>query len=412
MLANLLGTDSGAPSIMPGLDPKNPFADAQRGLLQAVGIADLAACLVTMTGTWLTRREMPKTLRRCMDIPQARLSTACLASVLTFRALLTVAIAPWFGFMMAFDHQRQHEGVQMFLMVSYITFSGYFVWVLVWILMYAVDESRALEQRLREQDKEERMDLLRQAHLAGYPSSTETPGMIMEASPVLFGCLPLERTVTVYIAIVCAACIWFFVRIFFFDGSGGGWAFFTRLPNVNVTFWLEFFLYILTVLFSFFVLHFLVVRREEAEMESPLRARKRLTLMLLLYFVVSILRFALFIPVTGMAIVSEDICGLFSHALDDLSLTGYMSPLHCTSGDSMTLLVVLAIILLDGYLIYGVLQLWQTVRAEYTIGCQAEAALKANSDFLIKGPIMGGWGGLGPRRGYGSADPRLSMRVA
>jgi len=413
VLSNLLGPQSGAPSIIPGLDMRNPFHELQQGLLEAVGIADLFACVATMVGLWLTRKAMPRLLRRCMEVKQAQLSTSCLGLILGYRALLTVLVPFWFGFMIAYDPD-QRQGLIVLVMAFYLAFNVYFVWVVLSVWMYALDESQELESRLQQQDADEKMKLLGQAYAAGYPPASSPSPLIMEASPVMFGFLPLERTVTVYIAVLCVACVWWFVHILLYDGSSGGWAFFTRLPPVNLTFWLEIFVYLLTAIFSLIMLATLAFRRDDGEgIEEPLRVRKRITVMTMLYFIVSLMRFAFFIPITGMAIAMQDLCGLYQHGLWDVSVGRHVNqPVHCTLADGTTLLAVLLTFLLDGYLVWGVLRLWQNLRAKYVIDTGLDLAIdKANQPPYGSGPCISGWG-ASARFSYGSSEPKPMFKTA
>mmetsp|Transcript_51090 Transcript_51090/g.158274 ORF Transcript_51090/g.158274 Transcript_51090/m.158274 type:complete len:472 (-) Transcript_51090:118-1533(-) len=402
VLANLIGTQSGASSLLPGLHQKNPYRDVQLVLLEIVGIANLVACLAIMLGLWLSRKPMPKLLRKTLDISQVRIVGSALGFALIYRALLVVVVAPWFGFMMAFEDRRS-SGLRLFLMVAYIAYSAYVLATLFQIVLNAVAECWKLQERLTRQDREERRNLIGQAYSVGWPCPTEPPPLISEATPTLFVCFPLEPMVIFYTGLMVLFCIVWFIHLFLTGGGGGGWAFFTRLPRVHSTLGLEFFVNVVTVLFSLLALSALLFKRQTVEQsDAPWRTRKRTIVTLLLYFIVSVMRFAFFFPITGMAIAAKDVCGLYTHSIQDLAVSTYVvPPLHCTGGDVWAVASVLVTFCLDAYFIWGVLKLWQISRAEFVVAGAEEAAQKA----LDKYPSMAGWG-TAPKRGYGSAGLR------
>jgi len=396
VLANLFGTQSGASSILPGLQQDNPYRNVQLVLLEAVGIADLVACVALMVGLWLTRKYMPKLVRRFLDVTQVRVALCSVGLTLGFRAVLLVAVAPWLGFMMAFDN-RNNGDIRVMLMVLYLALSTYIVWIIVNIFMDALEATQRLQERLTQMDAEERQNLLGQAYASGWPCPTEDMPKLMEVSPTLFGCLPLEPVVLLYMGATLVASVWWLVDNFLNGGGSGGWAFFTRLPQVKSTLTIEIFIYMMTIVASFLALGVMFFQSHR-DRDDPWRKHKRRTFTTLIYFVVSCMRFAFFFPVTGMAIAAKDVCSMYSRGLSDLSLNTYViAPLHCSAEDFLTLLSVSVTFVLDAYLIWGVLKLWQTIRTEYVIGGQVEAASKA----LNNDPPMNGWGAT-QRFSYGA----------
>lgn len=404
-LANLFAAPSGASSNLPGLHADNPYRNLQEELLQALGLADTAACVLILVGVYLTRNAIPKQVRRFLDVTQVRIASGSLGLALAFRTILLVSISPWFGFMMAYDNQM-YNVLRYIFVVMYMAFIGATLWVLLSITMSSLDIAQKVEERLKREEAEERMNLLGQAYACGYPCPTEPPPLLMEDPPTLFGCLPLERTVTLYMVLVLVACIIWFVRLVLKGGSsGGGWALLTNLPSTGETKMLEIFLYGLTVLATLLTLSVIVIQRRELELTgNAWRMRKRITVTLLIYYIVSILRFAFFIPITGMAIAAKDVCRLYSHALQDLSITSYfVTPIHCVGDDLVALLLVLGTALLDGYMIFGgVLALWRTTRAQYTVDMAVETTAKQ----IAKSPAMGSWGT--PGLNYGCGGPPSS----
>jgi len=401
ILANLFGTQSGASSLLPGLHETNPYRHVELVVLEVVGIANLVACVAIMIGLWLTRSAMPRLFRRFLDISQVRLACASLSVALVYRAVLLVVLAPWLGFMMAFD-DRAHSGLRLMLSVLYISVSAYMVWILVNIMMNALEASKRLQKRLKQQDAEERYSLLGQAYTLGWPDPADPPPLLTEASPALFGCLPLESVVLMYMWVVLVACVFWLVRLFVGGGGSGGWAFFVNLPQVRATLGLEVFLNLFVAMLSLVALSALLLQPDPHDSENPWRIRKRVTVTLLLYFIANALRFSLFFPITGLAIFAKDVCGLYSHALADMIFSRYPTslPLHCSGEDVVALFMVLLTAVVDGYFIFGVYKLWQLHRAKMLIGSHFEAASKA----MNKYPSMTGWGTV-PGRNYGISQP-------
>jgi len=140
---------------------------------------------------------------------------------------------------------------------------------------------------------------------------------------------------------------------------------------------------------------------------QALNLHKRCTVVVLLYFLISVLRFAFFIPVTGMAFAAKDVCGLYGRGLADIALSGVWgynpaATLHCGPGDLLVLAATLAVLLLDAYLVWGVLRLWHLYRAQYLLSGMCE--VREEEDVLLYGPKGYHHQGAGL---YGAADPRL-----
>merc|ERR1740130_2504933 len=90
-----------------------------------------------------------------------------------------------------------------------------------------------------------------------------------------------------------------------------------------------------------------------------MRVRRRSASAVLLYFVAGTLRCALFVPVTVMALVGQNTCGFYVHALSTLSLRSSSalsatSPVWCTLSDLGVLGVATSFMLLDVYMTLGV----------------------------------------------------------
>lgn len=216
----------------------------------------------------------------------------------------------------------------------------------------------------------ERKLLLEHAHLAGYPNPADEMHQTIDHHPVLFGCLPLEQVVGAYTLAMLLACLWWLVNLFESGYSSGGWAFLTAPLEVNFTFWLEVCVYSITVAFSIFAVLAMIMNTNahHYEEEEALKIQKRCTIVILVYFIASIMRFAFFIPITGMVVAAKNVCNFYMKMAANIALDrpkySIGAPLHCTQEDWLILAGTIGTLLLDAYLVWGVLRLWQTYRAE------------------------------------------------
>jgi len=368
VLAGVLAYEEHAPHLIVGLDTAHPFHRLQQVLISALGFVDTFACMVGVVGLYFTRNVAPAILTATLGISQVMMSTLCIAFVLVWRALLAGLVAPWLGFMMAFEPSQEQESLQAVLGVTYIALNVYLVWVLASVVMAVLRQTMDSEEQIRQRDAQERYERLQLAHTMGYPDVNDMPPSV-GMNQVLLGCFPLEITVTTYIVLMCVLCFWWLLKLIFLGHSSGGWAFLTTTPHVSVTFWLEIFIYLLSVTFSVLALSAMVLRNQRVGVQDgmeAMRVQKRCTIIMLIYLIISILRFAFFIPITGMVLVAQDICGLYVRGMSELGIASYANvPVHCSLGELTNLAIIAGTILWDGYLLCGVLWLWEAYRTEY-----------------------------------------------
>jgi len=192
-----------------------------------------------------------------------------------------------------------------------------------------------------------------------------------EAETILFF-FPLEPAVLVYSLGVGATSIVLLWSVCHTGLTSGGWA--LLLPDSpSSIFWMEIFMYAVSAPLALLAAASIVARRQldfslgsEESSSDDLLVAKRCAGLMLTFFVACAFRFSLCVPVTGMALATQDTCGLYLFGLQTTSLDKRMlragTPLQCTASEAGILLVALITLLLDAALIVGVLSLWQRYR--------------------------------------------------
>jgi len=199
----------------------------------------------------------------------------------------------------------------------------------------------------------------------------------LQAKPILFGCLPLETAIAFAVFVQLVLFIWFFIRIVFNEATIGGWLFLTPPPRVPITWWLEFVVYCVSVLSAgsaaaAIMMHKFMCERQEdpLDVDESLVLKKRCNAGVLFHVVFSMLRYAAFCPITGMALVAKDICNFYMHGMFTIGVSRtspVKAQLYCVSGDSRTIILLLLAMALDAYTIWGTYRLWLQYRAGYLL---------------------------------------------
>jgi len=357
-------------------DGHNPFSGVLKGLLMALAFGDIALAMGAVLGLYLATRAVPRWLRVPYWV-QTTVPGVTIGALLVWRLLVAVAAAPWVGVWLAFappDHDR--VGV-IVVSIVYIAVNVCIAWSLVPVVSAAARESREMQMHDAEAMEGERQALLARAQIPGYPE------VLLEDKPVLFGCVPLELTVGTYALFLCVGSLWCLVFLISEGRSVGGWAFLTGVPKVDVTLWLEVLIFAITFVFSLLALGTMLVypralnewEEEEDVQEDLASSRKRCAHVFLAYLVASVLRFALFIPTTGMALLAEDICGFYSRGVSQIltAATPYRAgaPMRC-GHDWLGAISILLVFCVDAYLIVGSLRLWQRYRAQQWVAVQGK----------------------------------------
>jgi len=236
----------------------------------------------------------------------------------------------------------------------------------------AVDLSSQFQQEeAQEQAAAARLALLRRCRGAPLPAEV----------PRVFGLLPLEASIAFYMLITVVLSAWGLVVLIDAGHGTGAWAFVATSQKGRMTFWLEVLLFASGLCSGTVGLMALFGHRDARGNEEYLmafgfqgtpefrelsRAKKRGALGVLSYFVFSILRFSLFVPVTGMALMMADVCGMYVHGISNLSQVWAWpraAPMHCSGFDLFTLLLTLNFCLLDAYLLLMTYKLWDHYQA-------------------------------------------------
>jgi len=178
----------------------------------------------------------------------------------------------------------------------------------------------------------------------------------------LFWCVKLEHAVLLRALLeffLCLLTVWLIV---FFSTNLGV---VIGLKSSNQTRLMEFIICLAGLLFSGLgvhaILRFRGARAEEGEYGS---ARMSAASRLLRYLLFSSFRVILTIPIIGTNVISENICGMFVHGI--ASITGASTTgsggLHCSFYDMKVILLILVILALDIYTLWGTFCLRQLYR--------------------------------------------------
>lgn len=365
-----------SPFLLDALDDgHNPFSGVLKDFLAVLAFGDVTLAVGAVLGLYLATRPLPRSLRVPYWV-QTTVPSLTLGALLAWRLLVAVAAAPWVGVWLAFAPPDYDRVGVILVSIAYIAVNVCIAWSLVPVVAAAARESQLTQLRDAEVMDGERQALVARAQIPGYPE------LLLEDKPVLFGCLPLELTVGAYASFLCIGSLWCLVLLFEEGRSVGGWAFLTGVPKVDVTFWLEVLIFVITFVFSLLAMGAMLFYpwannewEEEDAQEELASSRKRRTHYFLAYLVASVLRFALFIPTTGMALLAKDICGFYSRGVSQVltAATPYRAgaPMRC-GHDWLGAISVLVVFFVDAYLIVGSFRLWRRYRADQWVGAQGK----------------------------------------
>eukprot|EP00747_Dinoflagellata_sp_TGD_P197243 gnl/TRDRNA2_/TRDRNA2_68391_c0_seq1.p1 gnl/TRDRNA2_/TRDRNA2_68391_c0~~gnl/TRDRNA2_/TRDRNA2_68391_c0_seq1.p1 ORF type:complete len:515 (+),score=81.63 gnl/TRDRNA2_/TRDRNA2_68391_c0_seq1:74-1618(+) len=370
-----------------GLNDHNPFAHGQWAIMAVVSYLDIFLGAVALSAYFIATTEFPiarKFWPFRYYMPHA--STALLA----WRALVLLIIAPWVGIMLAFEPPHFDKTSYIFCTFVYITGNGIVIYMLMQIVSWSRQETVVIERALREESHVQRQALMRRAQTMNYPEYGTLIPADGEGDFTLFGCLPLEETVTLYTFLGGLASLVWFIEIATYNRTVGGWAWTMAMPKVDVTYGLETVVYFLSFIFcaaaimGIFFFHSArdlesMIREElvaagslaySEQLDEAMKSKKRCVLAVLLYLLFSIFRFAVFFPITGMALVEKDVCGLYVHGLSSTALYrpvyGLGVPMHCTKEDFGIIAATVVTFAVDAYFIYGIYRLWLWQRTEFS----------------------------------------------
>merc|ERR1719491_2767618 len=192
-------------------------------------------CRNVMSGIWM------KYARNFAQIP-----IFTVGALLAFRILVTLGIAPFVGFWVAFQPPEAEPFETYFYSFLYIALNIFVLYILAFSFRLAVSEGHALQLIAKGEEVEERMALLMSAanvRTWGHPTCGESIRKL-EIEPMPFGFLPLTETIIAYAFLIAMACVICLMEMGFWGGTIGGWAFFIRSNKDDEERYLEIFIYI------------------------------------------------------------------------------------------------------------------------------------------------------------------------
>lgn len=360
------------PRDLSGSTVPNPFAPVVKVVLASVMVGDV---LMAALGAYGIRQRRPKSV----------------ALLLCWRLLYLIFGTPMAAVGIYYSIPGWWKLLVFFIAFLAFAVDCFFLWVGFLVMELCVREKVPAEaERERKRKAQEAQRRWARDHNLHVP----------EEVPRLFGRLPLEDVVAAYTLAVTVLCGFALCRLCFLNRGSGGWALGTlvamKIPTLTETWWLEVGVNIFGVAFG--VVGFAAItahrkarsserwskrrmaeslaqqqasargmsalRRHGADVATVLQAQGekwRATLTLIAFLVFSILRFALFIPITGVSLVVADICGTYVHGIAsvtmELPLFSGIAPVHCSGKDGVVLLAIVLIVLLDAYILRGVTSL-------------------------------------------------------
>lgn len=336
-----------------------PFKQSEMGFLQFVAYVDIIVAIIGAFGIWFGHNLLPAGWRTISKL-HSTIAIAGAGVLLGWRVLVCLCFPPWAGILIAFSTPGSKVALWVFV-AFYVVLSMIAVYILLLAFRQIVSTSKRFQQHLDAQALGERRQLLLNADMSRR-GNFHADGEAMhdhEVEPHVFGVLPLAESVTIYAAIIAIVCLWAFFHLVITGHTFGGWAFFAGTPVVNITFWLEIIIYVLS-------LGFAVVGFAGAASFSGMGFVREdpATLCVSAFLLASMARFALLFSVTGMDLLEKDTCGLYVHGLANIA---YKSPssaasgfgLHCQPIEFLFIFAVIVFCIMDAHLVWATYQLWQ-----------------------------------------------------
>jgi len=357
--------------IWQGLAAQNPFQDVQWALLAGLGLGDLIFATLGAVGMWLSAQ--PSRTPRQYWNAHSKIVSWCVLSLVFWRFVVAFATAPWVGLILAFEPPDQSKWAIFIMTLVYVAASLYGFYVLLMVYRHASAESAVSQQRF---------DTIARAEGETMEETSDT----MDTDMDTMFCCPIEWVIATYTVILAAAFFICFVELCTKRRTIGGWALLAGAPTVPLMVPIEGAVYLLSGCLCVVGLIGILLNgtaRDEVgytgrQTEEGLRNIRRSAGAMLVFFLGSVMRVALFIPVTGMALVELNICGVYVYGLAATNLykngAGFHVPLHCSGGDFWHLLCVALFASLDVYMVKGTLHLWQRYRSGQGFPLQGKAA--------------------------------------
>mmetsp|Transcript_23439 Transcript_23439/g.54129 ORF Transcript_23439/g.54129 Transcript_23439/m.54129 type:complete len:517 (+) Transcript_23439:102-1652(+) len=366
-------------AFMAALNNHNPIRGLLEFMMNGIVVGDFVFAVIGLLGLWLCANKMPIELRRLWPY-HAKISTRCIAAMGFWRLVVTVCVGPFVGFMLAFEPPGYTKGFAIALTVFYVLVSLHTLWV--GLLVYRL----AMEFTGPMQDEMNRLLITHRSRMIEVARESGNQPYIMlweDELPRIFGSLSLEQTELGVSLLLAALSLAWFTYVIVTNGTVGAWAFLVPHPRVPEVQGVEVGAYVLTAVASVIGAMSMVYhqgardreiyylhqdaegRAVDVDLKEVAVTKKRCTSGMLIYVMMSVLRFTLFVPITGMTLIMTDVCGIYLHGLSHLeedmspgSSHFDRTPLHCSGQDMLILIVVPLTAMLDAYLLIGLVNLY------------------------------------------------------
>lgn len=337
---------------------RGPFSESEMVFLYIVAWGDIIASIAGATAIWFSHNLMPLGYRK-MSMMHAPIAKHGSGTLLAWRLLVCLSVAPWAGIALAFSSPGTDKFWMWILVCAYICLSIFIVYALILTFRQIFCDGVRLQEHIEKQALNERRILLRNAQVHNHWADCDAGGRDSEVEPLMFGMFELAPTVTLYTIVIAVACVWSWFHLILTGQTSGGWAFFSSTPHVDATFWWEVFLY--PVSFAAAIIGFSGAATL-SETSFALNENQSRSSMLI-FFLSCIFRFGLLFAVTGMCFLEKNTCGFYLHGLSSIA---YGSPggnavgvsIHCLPSEWLLLAGSSTACFLDAYLIWGTYKLY------------------------------------------------------
>lgn len=380
----------------------NPFSPGLLVFLWILCLGDIAVAFIGPLGLFLCNHYMPYVWKMWYGL-HASVATGCFGSVLVWRLAVLIIASPWVGVYLAFMPPEYKKGLFMFWAMFLIVLNVFSLWALLLVYDMVASKAKILQRRIDVYlDIEipscwdltmacccyidiDITEFFLDLPLPGLPDLPDLSDLLADLAwlrvhmPAMFCCLPLEASIIWYVIIIMICAILWLLLLLERGYSGGGWASAAPGTLVPQTWTLEFCLYAFTIFESVIALGGMSHRRtgqgiedtlpekykgdphaifSSEEMLFVLKAKKRCAACFFTYLLFSILRLALFFPITGMLLVERDVCGLYVHGISQFWSFVWIRRPYCSEQDIVLLSITVLFFVLDTSMIYQVYRLW------------------------------------------------------
>lgn len=360
-----------------GFDAKNPFREPMEAVCKVFGVIDLITILIGCLGMYMRQNKVLYWFN--LREHHSTVASACTGTVCAWRFILCILIAPLLGTALAFQPATFDQTTVMFEALGYIAVNLFLCWALLIVHRVISVASDELQEEIDNEIAQERTQLLADLYASG-----PGPHYIMQETE-MFMCLPLDASVFAYLFAGMVLSLGWYIDKKAFRHTVGGWMAPLGSPSVPITMTIEEYTYLFSSLTLFMgiigMCFFRAAREEELQarvaspigynekLEYAIKNQRRSLFFMLTSFIAGVFRYALFIPITGMSLLATDVCGLYIHSIASLSLKATTMPgTHCSGKDVSLIFVVITLMAMDAYGLWGFFRLWRHYRCCAMLG--------------------------------------------